>query len=326
MSDDDEKTAASADAARRAFGSDEARDLFGAAAASSFGSASARPADAPPRGPRDERWIPIGIVLLSLLATGLLLWHAERGALDDPVKQGQRGIVVGAEGHSLLREANLRPALAAVARRLDADEVVTDLQVTPVQVRLSVRDAEAHQRNLSVDLAGTVRAESGGTNPSDGPALGRIDPAAPERLVSAALRAGPYAPTTVTSVAWRYDGSQERQHWTLTLKDVPIPDQSWTADATAASVRRASDPEPPAPPEPELLPTTTATPPPTVPAKPPKRPKQSGREPKSNAVVIQVGGSTIITDPASARRLNRCLRRAGNRRAAVEKCVNGLGR
>jgi hypothetical protein len=317
---DENETATSADAARRAFGSDDVRDVFG--------SASARPADAAPRGPRDERWIPIAIVLLSLVATGLLLWRAERSALEDPVKQGRRGIVVGAEGHSLLREANLRPALAAAGRRLDPDEVVTDLHLTPLQVRLSVRDAEAHQRNLSVDLAGTVRTGAGGTNPSDGPVLARIDPAAPERLVAAALRSGRYAPATVTSVAWRYDASEERQQWTVTLKDVPIPDQSWTADATAASIRRTSDPEPPAAPEPEPLPTTTATPTPTVPtvpARPPKTPKR-GRAPKSNAVVIQVGGTTIITDPAAARRLSRCLQRAGSRRAAQQRCVDGLGR
>lgn len=128
--------------------------------------------------------------MLALVLTGLGLWRAEHRALNDPLKQGQRGLVQGAEGRSLLREPNLRRALAAIGRRLDPDEVVTSLSVSPVLVRVSVRDGEAHQRDLAVNLAYDVGSGPSGVNPSDGPVLSRIDPGAPQRLVASALRSG----------------------------------------------------------------------------------------------------------------------------------------
>ncbi|MCW3040740.1 MAG: hypothetical protein JWM31_2645, partial [Solirubrobacterales bacterium] len=134
---------------------------------------------------------PVGLVVLTLLLTGLGLWHAERGALRDPVQRGERGLVVGATGPSLLRAPNLDRALNAVAVRLRPGELVTDLSVSPIRAAVSVRDGVGHQRVLTVDLAYRVRSAGAGSSTSDGPALSRVDRAAPGRLVAAALRAGP---------------------------------------------------------------------------------------------------------------------------------------
>jgi hypothetical protein len=284
-----------------------------------------------PRGPRSERWIPLTLVVLALLGTGLGLWRAERRALADPVQQGERGEVTGVDGRSLLTTEHLGRAFALVQARLEADEVVTDVDLTPVRVRVAVRDGIGHARSFSVDLAYDVRTQDDGRSTADGPALAQLDAAAPERFVRTVLERSGHPATALENLGWRYDASGEvKQAWTLRLQDVPIPDQNWVANGDGRGVRRPGDPAPSvsAIPEPESEPPTTASTP-STPARPkrPKRPKRpttsiSGFE--TNAVQITVGDTRIITDPASARRLKRCLRRAQGRRSAVRACVNAL--
>ncbi|WP_354700175.1 hypothetical protein DSM112329_00439 [Paraconexibacter sp. AEG42_29] len=331
----------STDDARRAFGDDGSGDPLPGPpqwdrprgpgpGRDTEGDRDRRKADWTP--PRGERWIPLVVAALALVATGLGLWRAERAALRDPVEQGRRGEVVRAEGRSLLREANLQRVFAKVAARLDDDEVVTDVDLSPVRAVIEVRDAEGHERTFGVDLAYDVVEARTGTNAAPGPALSRLDPGAPGRLVLAALSTtGPAA--RIVRVDWRYAANQEQQSWDLTLEEVPIADQHWTADATGTRSRRAGDPEPVAPPLGEPIPTTSTTPAatpaptPTTPVRPTTRPGTQVRiPPESNVVVVRVGGTTIVTDPAAGRRLNRCLRRAGNRPARLQACVDALGR
>jgi hypothetical protein len=306
---------------------EDASNAFGAGSgtsASASASLTATPVPGGGDGPRrrSERWIPLTIVLLSLVGTGLAVWRAERGALADPVKQGERGAVQGVDGPSLLRAENVRRAFAAVSGDLRDGEVVTDVQISPVLLRLSLRDANGHARIIDTNLAFKTSSRDAGLNPSDGPTLAQLDASAPGRLVATALQRGGFPAKAVTDVAWNYNaGAERKQTWTLTLHDVPIADHTWEADATAATVRRTSDPVPaePAPPEP-------------APAKPkpkstPARPKPAERTStplRSNAVTITVNGTRVITDPQTGRRIAACIRRAGTNRAKIIRCIEGL--
>ncbi|MCW3013472.1 MAG: hypothetical protein JWO02_564 [Solirubrobacterales bacterium] len=309
---------------------EDASNAFGAgsgASSSSSVTAAAVPAggDGPRR--RSERWIPLTIVLLSLVGTGLALWRAERGALADPVKQGERGAVQGIDGRSLLRAQNLRRAFDAVSADVRVDEVVTDVQISPVLVRLSVRDANGHARIIDTNLAFKTSSRDAGLNPSDGPALAQLDVSAPGRLVATALQRGGFPARAVTDVGWSYNaGAERKQTWTLTLHDVPIADQTWEADATAATVRRTSDPVPaePARPEPEQPTPAVATPKPKPTPARPKPTKRTSTPPRSNAVTITVNGTRVITDPQTARRIAACIRRAGTKRVDIIRCIEPL--
>jgi hypothetical protein len=265
-----------------------------AEAGNAFGSGSATsPPGVPserggePRGPRDERWIPLLLVLLAVVGTGLALRRAEHRALADPVQRGQRGDVVGVEGSSLLAAEHLRRAFALIADRLKADEVVTDVDLRPVRLRVAVRDGIGRARSFAVDLAYDVHTEDGGRSTADGPALVRIDTAAPERFARTALARSGAPATALTGLGWRYSpGAGVPQLWTLQLEDVPIADQNWVSDGGGRHARRTGD---------------------TVPA-----------------VQIVAGRTRVITDPASARRLRNCLRRAGGSRDKQQRCVDAL--
>lgn len=282
-----------------------------------------------------ERWLVPATALLALLLTGVLLWRAEHAALHDPVKQGERGEISGLDHRSLLTERKLRAALTQIGARMDADEVVTDLELSAVGARVLVRDGEAHQRSLRVGLDGRLRSADAGTSTSDGPRLAAIDAAVPARLITRALRSGGYSGRRVADVDWDYEAATETQRWTLHLKDVPIADQIWFADASGEHIRRSGDPEPPSPTAGQVPidPTAPVAPPPPPPPPPPAAPRPTRTRPAtvrvpegSGVSVVRVGGTTILTDPAAGRRLNRCLKRAGRSARRAQACVDQLGR
>lgn len=185
------------------------------------------------RALRIDRVLVLLFIVLSLGGTALVLVRAERQALDDPVQKGARGEVRGLSALSLLREANLRPALAKVQARLKPDEQLTNLRLDPTRLDIQVRDTIGHRRSMSVGLDGKVRvSEDPGTDSSTGPkGLGGIDPSAPARMLVAVRAREGYPPERLNYLV--YDGGDESSEprWDAFYVEVPVERNHLGADA-----------------------------------------------------------------------------------------------
>ncbi len=172
--------------------------------------------------------------LLALVATGLMLWQQERDARDAPAVLARE-----LDGHalaerSLVRAANLRRALATVRGRMRPDDVAIGLRLEPTELSVRLRGPTGKSRIVDVDLAGEADATDWGTDTSSTPIdLAAIDPAAPERIVRQALRQSHVDDRHLAYLS--LTGSDTRS-WYVSLDDVKIADQSWTADLAGVAV------------------------------------------------------------------------------------------
>lgn len=187
---------------------------------------------------RALRWL---FCLLCLAGTALVVWHADREALDAPEVIARDLGGHGLADVSLVREANLRRALAALRAELRPGEVALSLRVEPSVVRVQARDPNGAARLLDADLGLDVHGRDWGTDTSSAVLdLARVDPAVPERIAREALRSAGADDTHLGALT--LTGSEgTAPTWHVSLDDVRIADQGWTADLDGVAVTRPGE-------------------------------------------------------------------------------------
>jgi hypothetical protein len=169
--------------------------------------------------------------VLALGGTAVALIHEERQALDDPVQQGERGEVAGADGLSLLAPANLTHALATARAKLAPDDQVTNLRLTPTRMDVLVRNTVGAQRQIRVGLDYDAVTVSVGTSSSSGPrGLTGIDVNAPARALAAILARERWSPRTLDYAVYQAPHDSTPARWDLFFKNVPIERNHVAAD------------------------------------------------------------------------------------------------
>ena len=178
-------------------------------------------------------------MIVALAVTGIVLWRADRDALDAP-----QVVARELDGHalaerSLLRKANLRRVLALVEEEMRPGEELLSVRITPVEVATQVRDEKGNTRLIDVDLAFAVDARDWSTDTSSTPIdLAAIDPAVPQRVAREALRHAGVDDTHLAAISLT---GADRPSWYVTLDDVRIGNQSWTADLAGVAVTRPGE-------------------------------------------------------------------------------------
>ncbi|MEA2458750.1 MAG: hypothetical protein QOC95_1722, partial [Thermoleophilaceae bacterium] len=136
-----------------------------------------------PRQVAGQHGVSEGLILvlftvLTLAASVYVLLKSEHKAQGDPVQKAARGEVQGLGADSLLREQNLRKALAKVAdgRR----PLISNVRVSATRVDLTVRDADGSRKLLSIDPGFGVKESDFGVGEDAAVRASGIDAAAPE--------------------------------------------------------------------------------------------------------------------------------------------------
>lgn len=219
---------------------DGGRDAFGQPLAEGLATSAIPTAAAPPpvavperREPRRSP-LPVIFTIVAIAVTAWVLYRADHGAVDSPavVTRELGGHALGA--HSLVRAANFRRALTAVRGEMEPGEDLLSLRLTPVELSSTVRDANGNTRLVDVGVDFGVDARDWSTDTSSTPLdVAAIDPAVPQKIVRAALHNAHADDTHLASVS--LSGS-EQPSWYLSLDDVPIAEQSWSADLAGIAV------------------------------------------------------------------------------------------
>jgi hypothetical protein len=197
------------------------------------------PGDAPERtGPREG--LVLGLfVLATLAASAFVLAGAERDALHDPKQKAARGEIQGLSELSLLREQNLRRALAKVAA--GRFPLVSNIRVAADRVNVSVRDADGFRRYLTIDPGLGVTSSDVGVGEDYAIAATELDAGAPERMARAVAARTGYGPDAVDYAVLAPSKGSE-QSWYMFLKQGPARVRQWTAAADGSDLRKPGEP------------------------------------------------------------------------------------
>lgn len=213
---------------------DTGRDAFGQPLAGAATAVAPEPVRvAEPRAPRRSP-LPLLFTIAAIVVTGLVLYRADQDAVDSPavVSRELAGHALGER--SLVRATNFRRALAAIQDEMAPGEDLLSLRLTPQELGSTVRDANGNTRLVDVGLDFAVDARDWSTDTSSTPLdLAAIDPAAPEKVVRGALRG---AGADDTHLAYASLSGGDPPTWYVSLDDVPIGEQSWSADLAGIAV------------------------------------------------------------------------------------------
>lgn len=196
-------------------------------------SAAAAPAEQVERAPR-RSFVPLLFTIAAIAVTALVLYRADHDALDSPAVLGRElaGHALGPQ--SLVRSANFERALGAVRAEMAPGEELLSLRLVPDELSTTVRDANGNTRLIDVGIDLDVDARDWSTDTSSTPLdIAALDPAAPQRVVRGALRE---AGADDTHLSYASLSGGEPPTWYVSLEDVPIAEQAWTADLAGIAV------------------------------------------------------------------------------------------
>jgi hypothetical protein len=219
---------------------DGGRDPFGQplAEGTSPSAMSTAPEPQPdrPRVRRPPRPSPLPLIfaIVAIAVTAVVLYRADHAAVDSPsvVNRELAGHALGER--SLVRRANFARALAALRTEMESGEDLLSLRLTPQELTSVVRDPNGNTRLVDVAIDFGVDARDWSTDTSSTPLdLAAIDAAVPERIVRGALRQAGAEDTHLDYVAL---SGGDPPTWSIGLDDVPIAEQSWSADLAGIAV------------------------------------------------------------------------------------------
>lgn len=165
-----------------------------------------------------------------------------------PGRPGPAKRPAGSNRASLLREGNLRQALAA-ASSAAADTRVVGVDLRPKRAVVTVRDG-FHKRRFTVDAAFGVGPDSGATSPEKGSvSFATIDPAGPERaLARISQQIGESAAARIDRLTLdpRNPGRPDlRSIWHVYLKGQDPINSHWRATLDGSRVGRPGEDDAP---------------------------------------------------------------------------------
>jgi hypothetical protein len=204
------------------------------------GATTAPAADSPGdagSGPR-EGLILLLFTVLTVALSAYVLISSENDAVHDPVQKAARGEIKGLDPESLLREANIRKALA----KIDAGPrpLVTNIRIAPERIDATVRDNDGSRKLLSIDPAFGVKEQSFGVGDDAAVRTTQIDASGPERMVKAVAERTGMSPDAVDYVTMSFSGGIDPE-WFLSLDQGPARLREWVAAADGTDVRKPGE-------------------------------------------------------------------------------------
>lgn len=200
-------------------------------------STSPVPSEEERRGP-PEGLILLAFAILTIAVSAFVLVREEDQAVKDPAQKAARGEVTGLGELSLLREPNLRRALAKVAA--GPRPLVSNIRVSPDRVDVIVRDADGSRNVLSIDPALGVKERDFGVGDDAAVTTERLDAGAPERMVRAVAERTGLGATAVDYVTMSFSGIGAPS-WYMALDKGPARTRQWIAAADGSDLRKPGE-------------------------------------------------------------------------------------
>jgi hypothetical protein len=185
-----------------------------------------------------EALILLLFTILTIAASAFVLLRAQDRAVHDPVQKASRGEIKGLDPLSLLREANLRRALAKVAG--GKRPLISSIRVSAVRVDLTVRDNDGSRKLLSIDPGFGVKTSDFGVGDDAAVTASQINAAAPERMVRAVAERTRLGAGAVDYVALSFSGSGEHD-WFMSLDKGPFRLRQWIAAPDGTDLRKPGE-------------------------------------------------------------------------------------
>jgi hypothetical protein len=256
------------------------------------------------------------LLLLSIGGAGAAVWSAERSTTDSDARAGERpssdgrgesGERPGASGDGeegdprrfdLVRPAGFARALRAIEPELRRGEGVRMLRVARDRVNAFTRTRNGDQRIVDVDdeLETSVR-DAGQAGSHRGMPPSRIPATAPSQAAARAARQGGFPARKLDYLVMTTPLISGETEWQVFFRGVPERNSHWVAQLDGRKVWRPG----------EQPGTTTGS--------------GSSSVTSSGSVTIRRDGRTTTLTGADARRLNDCIRRAGNDGAKIQACL-----
>lgn len=195
-------------------------------------------------GPYVPGRLALGLFTLAVLAAGAFMFvTVESDAVDDPVKQAERGEVDATSELSLTREPNLRRAIAAVDGDLEEGGFIDSFRVAPDRVNVIVVQPSGKRETIAVNVAFETTASDAGTGEGEGLQPDDIDPAAPQRIIRVARRKLDLQPKEFDyMVANEPTREGDKPTWTAFWK-LPLKDNDVSAAGDGTDVRPLGTPD-----------------------------------------------------------------------------------
>ena len=191
-------------------------------------------ADGPREGP-----IILLFLVLTLAASIFVLQRAEANTLKDPKQKAARGEISGATGLSMVREVNLRKALAKI--NAGKYRLISNIRVAPDRVNASVRDKDGYRKYLTIGPDFEVQMSDAGVGEDYAVSTEAIDAAAPERMLKTVLKKTGLPPKALDYAATSFSENFPNT-WYMAMKDGPARVRQWTAERNGTDVRKPGEP------------------------------------------------------------------------------------
>ncbi len=200
--------------------------------------------DPGPSGSYQPGRFALALFTLAVFAAGAFMFVTVEGnALDDPVKQAERGEISTNDTRSLVREANLTRALRTLAGEIDEGGYIDSFRLAPTRINAIVVQPSGRRENLTINVAFEVTAVDSGTGEGEGLMPSDIDPAAPERIIRVANRKFELRPQNFDYMVANEGFSEgEDSSWTAFWK-LPLKDNDISAAADGTDVRPLGTPD-----------------------------------------------------------------------------------
>jgi hypothetical protein len=167
-----------------------------------------------------------------------VLHSAADKAAHDPAQRAARGEIKGVSSLSLLREANLRRALAKVAD--GRWPLVIRLRVAAIRVDATVRDKDGFRKDLSIDPAFKVTVSDDNVGEDKAVPVSKIDVAAPERMIRAVTERTHMGADAVDYLVTDA-GSDKDIAWYMFLDQGPARVRQWVATSNGSDLRHPGE-------------------------------------------------------------------------------------
>jgi hypothetical protein len=189
-------------------------------------------ADAPRGVP--ERVILIVFMVVTLLASWLVLHSAAEKQKNDPALKAARGEITAFGPLSFFQPQNLRKAVGKV--QTGRWPLIISLRVEPTRVDITARDRDGFRKDLSINVAYKVTTfdDNVGTDQVFKP--NGIDYGAPARMVRAVGERTHLGPDAVNYLVTNAGGPADSA-WYMALDKGPATVRQWVATSSGADLR-----------------------------------------------------------------------------------------
>jgi hypothetical protein len=186
---------------------------------------------------------PEGLILLLFVAVTLavstwVLISSEHDAETDPVQKAARGEIQGLDPQSMLREANLRRALAKLGD--GRYPLLISLRVSPTSVIATARDADGYRKVITLDPGLHARTSDFGVGEDDSFRASEIDTSGPERMARAVTERSRLKLDAIDYATLWTDGNGDH-NWYMALDQGPARVRQWQAAPDGTDVRKPGE-------------------------------------------------------------------------------------